>query len=96
VSLQEDHRCASERLSVVTEAVDQGAPVVRILGSDDDSFILLDEDCPENADDYDGELVVICMGCILEQHPEVGRGLDLAKRYGSARYRADGDEWVAA
>jgi hypothetical protein len=88
---REGHLCASERLSVITEGVDRGAPIVRIYGSDD-SFVLLDEDCPADADDYDGQLVVVCMGCLLEEHPEAARGLDLAKNYGAA-HLADG-EWI--
>jgi hypothetical protein len=80
-------RCRSHShrkpLSVLSEGVARGEPVTRIYG-EDGSFILLDETCPESGDEYDGELVVVCLGCLLDQRPELGRGLDLAKRHRAA------------
>jgi hypothetical protein len=92
VSLREGHRCASERLSTISEGVDKGLPITRIYG-ENGSFVLLDENCPLDANDYTGELVVVCLSCLLDQHPDVGHALDLANAYGSA-HLAD-DEWVA-
>ncbi len=34
-----------------------------------------------------------CLGCLLDDHPEVGRGLDIAREYGVADLGEDG-EWV--
>ena len=33
------------------------------------------------------------LGCLLDDHPELGRGLDLARRFGAADLAEDG-EWV--
>jgi hypothetical protein len=39
------------------------------------------------------ERVTLCMHCLIDQHPELGRGLDLAREYGAAK--KIGREWVA-
>ena len=36
---------------------------------------------------------VMCSRCLLEEHPEVGPGLALAREYGVADL-ADGGEWI--
>jgi hypothetical protein len=36
----------------------------------------------------------VCVGCLLDQHPMLGRGLDVALEHRGAKWR-DG-EWVAA
>jgi hypothetical protein len=47
--------------------------------------------------DYDEtsreEYALVCRHCLIDEHPELGRAIDLAKRTGSA-YRVDGD-WRA-
>src|SRR5215212_1598677 len=35
----------------------------------------------------------LCLGCLLEEHPEVGLGLDIARRFGVADLDDDG-HWV--
>jgi hypothetical protein len=89
-------RCRSHSrrkpLSVLSEGVARGEPVTRIYG-EDGSYILLDEACPESGDEYDGELTVVCLGCLLDQRPELGRGLDLAKRHRVA-HRDEAGDWV--
>jgi hypothetical protein len=37
---------------------------------------------------------LICMHCLVNEYPEAGRGLDLARRHGGAEL--DGETWVAA
>jgi hypothetical protein len=78
-------RSAHTRLAVVSEAVHAGAMPTRILRGDDGGLIVLDASCPENGDEFDGELVVVCEHCLLDLCPEVGRGLDVARRAGAAR-----------
>jgi hypothetical protein len=89
---RERHHSPSKRLSVVSEGVARGEPVTRIYG-EDGSYILLDEDCPESGDDYTGELTVVCLDCLLDQRPEVGRGLDIAKRHHAA-HRDEAGDWI--
>lgn len=43
------------------------------------------------ADDVDS--AVVCLECLLEDHPEVGRGMDLAREHGEAIY--DGSDWIS-
>jgi hypothetical protein len=41
---------------------------------------------PEDpAETREDDLRVVCLGCLLDHHPEAGRGMDLAKRRGAAR-----------
>jgi hypothetical protein len=35
----------------------------------------------------------MCLGCLIDDHPEIGRGLDLAREYGVADLDGDGG-WV--
>jgi hypothetical protein len=39
-------------------------------------------------------LATVCLHCLIEAHPEAGRGMDLARDHGFARH--DGKEWVAS
>ena len=58
----------------------------------DSGFVLLDRDAPADpGDDY--ELVVICTDCLLDKHPAIGAGMDLARVHGEARL--EGEVWVA-
>ncbi len=65
----------------------------------DSGFSLLFEDAPDPGDlpDVAGELPpgisLVCLGCLLDDHPEVGRGLDIAREYGVADLGDDG-EWM--
>ena len=46
----------------------------------------------EEVEDHDSELV--CLHCLLDDHPELGRGLDVAREHGVAGLDEQG-EWVA-
>jgi hypothetical protein len=37
----------------------------------------------------------VCVDCLLDEHPRLGRGLDVALEHGGARWVGDG-EWVPA
>ena len=83
---------AHRRLATVSEKVVEGAQVTRVLHFPESGFVLLDVDAPDDpGDDY--ELVVICTDCLIEQHPEAGLGMDLAREHGEARL--EGEAWVA-
>jgi hypothetical protein len=45
---------------------------------------------PDAADDVGSALV--CLDCFIEDNPEAGRGMDLARKHGEAIRR--GDEWI--
>jgi hypothetical protein len=82
------------QLAVITRAVQAGAPPARVLYFEDDgSYLLLDADAPEDANEHDPQdLVVICPHCLLERNPAAGRGMDAAQRTGEARYQ--GGAWI--
>jgi hypothetical protein len=46
---------------------------------------------PQQADDVDS--VLVCVHCFLEEHPEAGLGMELAREHGEAI--RDGNEWAA-
>ena len=39
------------------------------------------------------ETALVCLHCLLDEHPELGRGLELAHELGEANY--DGNTWIA-
>jgi hypothetical protein len=70
------------------------APAVRVLYDKcEDGFVLLDASMPgDPAETREDDQRVVCLGCLLDNHPEAGIGMDLAKRRGAARL-VDGD-WL--
>lgn len=64
----------------------------------DSGFTVIYSDAPyqdEIEDLADDELVFMCLGCLVEELPaDVGRGLEIARRYGVANLD-DRGEWVA-
>ncbi len=67
----------------------------------DSGFSILFADAPDPnnmEDDEPGSLPegisVVHLGCLLEEHPELGRGLDIAREHGVADLD-ENDEWVA-
>ena len=68
------------------------------LGSWDSGFTVLFDDAPEpdevdDVNDHPG-ISLVCLRCLLDDHPKIGRGLDLAREHGAAELDLDG-EWVA-
>ena len=64
-------------------------------GDWDSGFSVLFDDAPEPDEvrgPEDPRVSWVCMACLIEAHPEVGRGLDLARQFGAADL-VDG-EWV--
>ena len=62
----------------------------------DSGFNLIFEDAPapdEVAGADDPRLTWVCLNCLIEEHPQIGRGLDLAKQHGTADLWDDG-EWI--
>jgi hypothetical protein len=68
-----------------------GAAITRVY-SDGSSAVFIDADTPESADDYAGELVVLCLDCLTREHPEAIEGFALARRHVAAHVE-DG-AWV--
>ena len=69
------------------------------LGSADSGFSVLFQDAPdpEELPDVEGlplGITLVCLQCLVEDQPELGRGLDLALEYGVADLDEQG-EWVA-
>lgn len=69
------------------------------LGPGDSGFTVLFEDAPDPEDlpDAGDELpegiTLVCLDCLIDDHPEIGRGLDIAREYGVADLD-ENDEWV--
>jgi hypothetical protein len=55
----------------------------RIFRDDDGGYLLLGDDVPDDpSGDDPRKLRVICTHCLLDQHPQVGKAMDVAKRTG--------------
>ena len=70
------------------------------LGPTDSGFTVLFDDAPDPDDlpppmakELPPGITLVCLHCLLDDHPEIGRGLDLAREYGVADLDDDG-EWV--
>jgi hypothetical protein len=67
------------------------------LGPRDSGFTVLFEDAPD-PDELDGlgehpALSSVCLHCLIDDHPEIGRGLDVAREWGAADLDENG-EWI--
>ena len=62
-------------------------PAVRVLYlGPDDGYVILDASIPDDPSALKpGGFTPICLGCLIERRPEVGRGMDVARRAGGAR-----------
>jgi hypothetical protein len=65
----------------------------------DSGFSILLSDAPEDPLELEPEALqaimhTICLHCAIEEYPEVGRGLDLAKQHGFASRDPDTGEWT--
>jgi len=63
----------------------------------DSGFTLLHGDAPDDPGDLadnDERLRTVCINCLLDENPGIGRGLDLARQHGSADLDPD-TGWVA-
>jgi hypothetical protein len=64
------------------------------LSPGDSGFTVLFDGAPEPDDvDLEQNTSLVCLDCLLDEHPELGRGLDLAREYGVADLDESG-EWV--
>ena len=68
----------------------------RPLWPGDSGFTVLFDDAPD-PDEVQGpddpRISLVHLDCLLHEHPELGRGLDIAREYGVADLDDD-DEWV--
>lgn len=71
----------------------------RPLGPRDSGFTVLFDDAPDpedvpvSGDRLPPGITLVCLHCLVEDHPEVGRGLEIAREYGVADLDDDG-KWV--
>jgi hypothetical protein len=63
----------------------------------DSGYTVLFDDAPDPEElDETGQhpdVSIVCLNCLLDDHPEIGRGLDIAREYGVADL-AERGEWV--
>jgi len=65
----------------------------------DSGFTVLFDDAPDPDDVPESEplahhgISTWCVHCLIEEHPEIGRGFDIARQYGVADLDDDG-QWV--
>jgi hypothetical protein len=87
---------ASKRLATVSRSVvEDGVPVARIFYFHDGTFLFLDAAAPDDPADYEYDLSVACLHRLLELGgEELGRGMDVARQAGEARYLAGA--WTGA
>lgn len=84
-------------LAIVGRDVLEGAPV-GIVAFSDGSFDLFsgrepaDEFLANVERDPEQYLAVVCLHCVIDAHPEAGRGMDLARQFGVAHH--NGREWI--
>jgi hypothetical protein len=67
------------------------------MGPGDSGFTVHFSDAPD-PDEVDGpddpRIALVCISCLVNDRPELGRGLDLAREHGVADLDENG-EWVA-
>ena len=49
---------------------------------------------PDDVKAGDSGISLVCLHCLVDDHPEIGRGLDIAREHGVADLDENG-EWVA-
>lgn len=61
------------------------------LGPTDSGFSVVFSDAPDPDELEEAELdelpegiTLVCLGCLIDEYPELGRGLDLARSFGAA------------
>jgi hypothetical protein len=71
------------------------------LGPWDSGFSVLFDDAPDpddlpppSAEELPDGITVVCLHCLLDDHPELGRGLDIAREHCVADLDERG-QWVA-
>ena len=66
------------------------------LAPGDSGFTVLFDDVPDPDEVHgpeDPRISLVCLDCLIDDEPELGRGLDIARDYGVADLDDDG-EWV--
>ena len=62
----------------------------------DSGFTVIFSDAPDPDEVHgpdDPRVTLVCLHCLINDHPEIGRGLDIAREYGAADLD-DNDEWI--
>jgi HNH endonuclease len=72
---------AKNDLAVISDGVRRGRPVTRVIYGEGEFTLLDAEMADENPGERDNEeFHVVCLDCLLDQHPEAGAGMDIARR----------------
>jgi hypothetical protein len=77
-----------KHLAVISKGIESGRPPGRVFYWENDGFMVLDDRAPEEAADIDRkDLTVVCLDCLIDRHPAIARGMDIACHGGGlARY----------
>jgi hypothetical protein len=81
------------QLVIVDSAILEGAPIQAVsylkpAHEWDSGFCLFSTEPDQPVERTE----LVCVGCLLDNHPEVARGLELARACGEAIHR--GDKWI--
>lgn len=81
------HHSAPTRLAVVSTGVESGARPTRVLHFEGGGFTVFDDSVVvEDPERYSiDDFSVVCEACLIDQWPELGRGLDVARECGESR-----------
>ena len=57
------------------------------------TVLFSDSPDPDKVEPEDPRITLVCLDCLIDDHPELGSGLDIARRFGVADFDADGT-WI--
>jgi hypothetical protein len=57
------------------------------------TILFADAPDPDEVEPDDPRITLVCLFCLIEDHPELGRGLEIARRFGVADLDEDG-VWI--
>jgi hypothetical protein len=81
-------------LAIVDRNAYYGAELFTHVEHDDLGYSLCSDALLELNEIPDERLLSVCLHCLIDRYPDLGRGLDIARETGVA-FR-DGDDWLSA
>ena len=64
--------------------LEDDAPATEIFFAEDSGFFLISDEAPHADDAVPEDFRVVCLDCLIDEHPEAGEGMDIARHYGEA------------
>ncbi len=61
----------------------------------DSGFVLLGDEALELPEIPDERLITVCLHCLIDRHPYVGKGLEAARTSGRVIRDGDSDDWIS-